>query len=70
MKHLSRNSEYRQNRHVLEFETAQDEALTDAQLLNVADGTEPDGRPCHFGGTVNRFVRDSRKLVEVVVYTD
>lgn len=70
MKHLSRNSEYRQNRHVLEFETAQDEALTDAQLINVADGTDPDGRPSHFGGTVIRFVRDGRKLVEVVVYTD
>ncbi len=70
MKHVSRNSEYYKNRHVLQFETPEDEALTDAQLLNVADGTAPDGKPCHFGGTVARYERNGVKFAEVVVYID
>lgn len=70
MKHISRNSEYGKNRHVLQFETPEDEALTNAQLLNVADGTDPNGRPSHFGGTVARYERDGKKFAEVVVYID
>lgn len=71
----SKIPEYAKNRHIVELEG--DEAnYTNAQILNVADGSPKDGPSHHFGGTVRRYTGAigtqyaGKAMAEVVVYID
>lgn len=66
---LSRASEYAKNVHRVQLES-HEVNMTDAQLINVADGSKPEGPSYHFGGHVTRDLVDGVPHATITVYID